>query len=435
VDGDPVSGEAAFTGPTPLRGRLQVPGDKSISHRALIFAACARGTSRAVGLARGHDVAATRRAVESLGVRCTDEAGAVVVAGEGFAGLREPDDVIDCGNSGTSIRLLAGLLAARPLLAVLTGDESLRCRPMDRVVGPLRAMGSVVDGRDGGRYAPLAIRGASLVAVDHDLPVASAQVKSALVLAGLQAEGTTRVREPAPSRDHTERMLAALGAPVRASASGLEIDAGEPSPFDLEVPADPSSAAFFAVAAAVVAGSDVVLDNVALNPGRIAFVDVLRRMGADIEVRQQHVRLGEPVGEIAVRSGPLRGTEVDGDEIPSVLDEIPALAVAAAAAEGDTEFRDAAELRVKESDRIETTAAMLTALGVEVETRSDGFTVHGGTLRPGVVSSGGDHRIAMAAAVAAWAAEGTTRILDWDCVATSYPEFAEHAASLSGRRG
>jgi 3-phosphoshikimate 1-carboxyvinyltransferase len=295
-------------------------------------------------------------------------------------------------------------------------------------------MGAQVDGRDGGALPPLTVRGGDLVGCVHHLNVASAQVKTALLLAGLQASGTTEVVEPAPSRDHTERMLGALGAPLtRVDERAVRVTAGAPSPFEFAVPGDPSSAAFWVVAASITPGSELVIEDVALNPSRIAFVEVLLRMGAAIEVVTTDERLGEPVGELRVASAALRGTTVEGAEIPGVIDEIPVLAVAAACAEGVTEFRDAGELRVKESDRIATTSGLLAAMGIASETGADHLVVRGGgRLQPGVVDSHGDHRIAMAGAVAAGAIEGETRVRGWRSVATSYPEFTADLATLTG---
>jgi 3-phosphoshikimate 1-carboxyvinyltransferase len=427
--------ELVLTGPRPLRGRLRVPGDKGMSHRALLFAAMAQGRSHVTGLAGGEDVGRTRAVLGQLGVAITAgaEAGTVVVEGTGVDAFTEPGDVVDCGNSGTSIRLLAGLLAGRPFLSVLTGDASLVERPMGRIVEPLRAMGAHVDGRADGTRPPLVVRGGDLVGCSHLLTVASAQVKTAVLLAGLQARGTTHVVEPAPSRDHTERMLTALGVPlVRVNDRAVRVTAGAPSPFDFAVPGDPSSAAFWVVAATIIPGSEVVVEDVALNPARIAFVDVLARMGAAVELVHTGERLGEPIGEVRVSSAPLHGTVVEGAEIPWVIDEIPVLAVAAACADGITEFRDAAELRVKESDRIATVEEMLTRLGVGVEQGTDHLVVRGGRLQPGEVHSHGDHRIAMAAAVAAGAIAGETRVRGWRSVATSYPEFTADLAALTG---
>ena len=427
--------ELVLGGPRPVRGRLRVPGDKGMSHRALLFAAMAAGRSQIDGLARGEDVGRTRAALRALGVTVTDghRAGSVVVDGRGVDAFTEPTDVIDCGNSGTSIRLLAGLLAGRPFLSVLSGDASLVQRPMARVTTPLRAMGAHLDGRVDGTLPPLVVRGGGLSGCTHHLVVASAQVKTALLLAGLQATGTTEVVEPAASRDHTERMLTALGAPItRVDDRTVRVTAGAPNPFEFTVPGDPSSAAFWVVAATITPGSDLVVEDVALNPARTAFVGVLARMGAAIDVVETGEQLGEPVGELRVTSSSLQGTVVEGAEIPGVIDEIPVLAVAAACAEGVTEFRDAAELRVKESDRIATVAELLTNLGVGVEPGDDRLVVRGGRLRPGAVDSHGDHRIAMAAAVAAGAIEGETRVRGWRAVATSYPEFAEHLGQLAG---
>ncbi len=424
--------EIALGGARPLVGRLRVPGDKSISHRALMFAAAGCGNSAISGLATGDDVAATRSAFEALGVRIKDRDGCVTVAGAGFGGLHEPDDVLDCRNSGTTMRLMSGILAGRPFLSILTGDASLRSRPMRRVVEPLRAMGATCDGQDGARRAPLAIHGGPLRGIDHTLPVASAQVKSAVLLAGLQATGTTRVIEPGASRDHTERMLAALGVPVRVNGLEISVIAGEWDGFDLSVPADPSSAAFFAVGAAITPGSDLLLEDVALNPTRVGFLAVLRRMGASIELHEREVRCGEPVGDIRVRYSRLRATTIAGGEIPRVLDEIPALAIAAAFAEGVTEVRDAAELVVKESNRIGTIQQELAQLGIGCEALADGLVIRGGAPRAASLKSHGDHRIAMAGAIAANAIEGESRVRGWRAVASSYPTFHRDLELVTG---
>jgi 3-phosphoshikimate 1-carboxyvinyltransferase len=412
---------------------LRVPGDKSISHRALLFAALADGPSRLAHLADGDDVGRTRDALERLGVRIRDlPGGGVVVSARGVDALHEPHTVIDCGNSGTSMRMLLGLLAGRPFHSILAGDDSLSRRPMARVVEPLRRMGARVDGRDDGRLAPLVIRGGGLQGMRHDLRVASAQVKSALVLAGLQADGVTEITEPAPSRDHTERMLAAFGAPVQTHGDTLRVERGAPSAFELDIPGDPSSAAFFAVAACITPDSDIVLEGVALNPNRIRYVDVLVRMGADIEVTVTGERAGEPVGDLHVRASKLTGTVVAGDEVPAVQDEIPVLAVAAAFADGVSEFRDAGELRVKESDRIATMEQELTQLGVGVETHADALLVRGGHPRSGLLKSHGDHRVAMAGAVAAVALAGETTVRGWQAVGISYPGFVDDLVALGG---
>lgn len=412
----------SVTGGRPLRGRLRVPGDKSISHRALLLAALAEGTSVVRGLSDGDDVARTRAAVEAMGAGFDGEK---IIGGR--SRLHEPDGVLDLGNSGTGIRLLAGVCAGLPWLTVLTGDGSVRRRPMSRVAEPLRLMGASVDGRDGGRLPPLAVRGGPLRGIDYNLPVPSAQVKSAVLLAGLAAEGETVVRQPVVTRAHTEEMLAACGADIEVSDDGLVVGLRPSSlrPFELDVPGDPSQAAFWVVAACITPGSEVVVDDVYVGPARTGFLEVLRRMGADVAVDD---------GSIRARYSPdLRGTRVEGAEVADVIDEIPVLAMAAAVADGETVVAGAGELRLKESDRIAGIAGALTALGARVETSSDGFAVHGPSrLQGGSARSSGDHRIAMTLAVAGLAAEGTTTVDGWDAVATSYPGFEDDLERLCG---
>jgi len=422
--------ELVIQGGRPLQGRLRLPGCKGISHRALLFAAIAEGRSRIENLADGADVGSTASALERLGVRVrTGDDGAVVIGGPGFGGMRESELVVDCGNSGTTMRMLCGLVAGRPFLSVLTGDESLSRRPMRRVVDPLRAMGAHLDGRDDGALAPLVVRGGALQGIRHELAVASGQVKTALVLAGLQAEGTTEIVEPAPSRDHTERMLGALGAPLEVvDDRTLRVTAGAPSPFEMVVPGDPSSAVFFVVAATIVPGSSILLEDVSLNPARIEYLDRLREMGARIETMETETRVGEPVGTISVEAAPLHGIEISGTE--SIIDELPALAVAAAFAEGVTTIKDAAELAVKETNRIGALEQELTQLGIGVEPKPDGLVVRGGTPVGATLKSHGDHRIALCAAVAGLAAEGETTVRGWPAVAISYPRFADDLATL-----
>ncbi len=424
--------ELAFGGARALHGRLRLPGDKSISHRALLFASFATGESSITNLATGEDVLATRAALGELGVAVRVDADATVVGGSGFAAWSEPEGVLDCGNSGTMMRLLAGALAGRPFLSILSGDASLNQRPMLRIARPLRAMGAQVDGRADGEYAPLVIRGDALRGMRHELAVASAQVKTSIMLAGLQADGTTEVVSPAPSRDHTERMLAALGVPIEVDGFVVRMRAGAPKAFQLEVPGDPSSAAFFVVGALITPGSDITIESLALNPTRLGFVEVLRRMGGDIEVTQTEERCGEPVGELRVRSSALTATTIVGEEIPNVQDEIPALAVAAAFADGVTEVLGAEELAFKESNRIGAMHQELSELGLAVETRPDGLVIRGGRPRAGLLKSHGDHRIAMAAAVAANAIDGESTVQDWQAVSSSYPEFADDLARLTG---
>jgi 3-phosphoshikimate 1-carboxyvinyltransferase len=435
-----MNAEIIIAGPRPLRGTLRVPGDKGISHRALLAAALASGSSTIRGLADGDDVLRTRVALERLGVRVRvtepGEAGvgAVNVQSTGVSGLREPDAVIDCGNSGTTMRTLSGLVAGRPFLTVLTGDASLLSRPMGRIVRPLRTLGVRVDARADGELAPLVIRGGDLIGRRCELDVATAQVKTALVLAGLQADGVTEVVEPAPSRDHTERMLAAVGAPVtRVDDRITRVERGAPSPFDLEVPGDPSSAALFAVAACITSGSEIVIEDLCLNPSRLGFVEVLRRMGAQVHAEQTEERLGEPVGRLVVEASTLNATAIAPDE--GMIDEIPVLAVAAAFADGVTEIRGLAELRVKESDRINTIQQELTQMGVDVEAHRDSLTIRGGAPRPTLFKSHGDHRIALAAAVAANAMAGESIVRGWHVVAVSYPRFVHDLGVLAGENG
>jgi 3-phosphoshikimate 1-carboxyvinyltransferase len=410
------------TGGRPLRGRITVPGDKSISHRALLLAALAEGTSVVRGLSDGDDVARTRVAIEAMGAGVEGDK----ITG-GRSRLHEPDNVLDMGNSGTGIRLLAGLCAGLPWLTVLTGDASIRRRPMLRIIDPLQEMGARVHARRGD-FAPLVILHADLHGIDVETRVASAQVKSAILLAGLSADGETCVRQTVATRPHTEELLALAGADIEVAAEGRDVRLRPTplSPFELDVPGDPSQAAFWVVAACLVPGSDVVVDDVYLGPTRSAFVDVLIRMGADVE------QTGP--AQVRARYSPdLHGTEVGGDEISGLIDEIPVLAVAAALAEGDTVFRDAGELRVKESDRIATTTAGLSAMGARYELTNDGFVVTGpDTLHGALTASHGDHRIAMALAVAGLAAHGTTTIDGWEAVATSYPGFERDLERLCG---
>jgi 3-phosphoshikimate 1-carboxyvinyltransferase len=429
-----MTDELAIRGVTPLRGRVRVPGDKGISHRALLFAAMADGTSRAVGLAQGDDVARTRKALIAFGVPVGVEPSEVTVDGHGLDALRASSDAVDCGNSGTTIRTLTGLLAGRGFRTVLTGDESLRTRPMRRVVEPLRRMGAHIDGPDDGAFAPLTIDGGPLTGCAHTLAVASAQVKTALALAGLQASGVTEITEPHPSRDHTERMLAALGAPIeRVDATTIRVRQGAPSAFEAVIPGDPSSAAFWLVGAVVTPGSDVTVEGVACNPTRLAFVDVLRRMGADVTVEVVGEALGEPVGDVRAIASPLTGTTIGGAEMALVQDEIPVLAVAAAFADGVTDISDAAELRVKESDRVATVEALLRAIGVAVESDATGLRVIGGRPRPARLQGHGDHRIAMAGAIAAIAMDGESVVEGWRASSVSYPEFGDDLATLTGK--
>ncbi|MHB1414663.1 MAG: 3-phosphoshikimate 1-carboxyvinyltransferase [Chloroflexota bacterium] len=421
-----------------LDGQLRVPGDKSISHRAAILNALAEGAARVENFLPGADCLSTLNCLSALGVGIEVLAGGpesrrMSLVVHGVEALQEPAGVLDAGNSGTTMRLLSGLLAGQPNFAVLTGDDSLRSRPMGRIVDPLRRMGAQIWGRRDGTLAPLAIRGGSLSGLTYDLPVASAQLKSALLLAGIQADGQTQLREPARSRDHTERMLAAMGAPIQVDGRTITITGpARLRPRDVVVPGDISSAAFWLVAAAAHPRAEVTVLGVGCNPTRAGIIEALEAMGAEIKMENQREEAGEPVADITVRSSELRGIELGGEIIPRLIDEIPVLAVAAAFATGRTVVRDAGELRVKETDRVATVANELRGLGVRIEERADGFVVEGGRALHGArCRSRGDHRLAMALAVAGLLADGETVIEDAEAVEVSYPGFWEDLAALS----
>lgn len=415
-----------------LSGEIEVPGDKSISHRAVMFAALADGVSRIDGFLEGEDTRATAAIFGKLGVRIeTPSASSRIVHGVGLHGLCAPDGALDCGNAGTGMRLLAGLLAGQAFDSTLTGDESLSKRPMRRVIEPLAAMGARIESEPGG-LPPLQILGsANLHGIDYELPVASAQVKSALLLAGLYAQGETIVREPHPTRDYTERMLAAFGWPIKFESGRACLSGGHRlRATDVVVPADFSSAAFFLVAASLVPDSRLLLRAVGLNPRRTGLLRALRLMGADIREHNACEQGGERVADLEVRHAKLHGIDVPVEFVPDMIDEFPALLVAAAAAEGVTTVRGAAELRVKESDRLAVMAEGLRSLGTTVDEAPDGATIHGGVLRGGKVDSHGDHRIAMSFAVAGLVAQAPVRIADCANVATSFPGFVELANSI-----
>ena len=415
-----------------LRGTLRMPGDKSISHRAALLGAIAHGTTRVAGFLHADDCLATLRCLRRLGVPIEETPEHLVIRG---GRLGEPEDVLDVANSGTTIRLLAGVLAGQPFHSVLTGDASIRRRPMDRITGPLRRMGARISGRAGGRLAPLSIEGGDLRGVAHATSVASAQVKSAILLAGLFADGETVVREPSLSRDHTERMLAVFGVPVARDGLTVRLRGPvSPEGATVRIPGDLSSAAYFLVAAACVPGSEVIVEDVGLNPTRTGLLDILRRMGAAVDVRDVREEGGEPLGTVTVRAAPLHGATIEGDLIPRAIDELPVIAVAACLAEGETVIRDAAELRVKESDRIAALAGELGRLGATIEAQPDGLAIVGGRrLRGGRAASGGDHRIAMALAVAGLCAQAPVVIEDPSCIDTSFPEFEAILRRVAGR--
>jgi 3-phosphoshikimate 1-carboxyvinyltransferase len=405
-----------------FRGRFAVPGDKSISHRLAILGAVAEGDTWIDNFSSAADCASTLACLQRLGVHIQRAGARVGIRGHGFDGLKAPEGPLDAGNSGSTLRMLAGVLAGRPFRSVLTGDDSLRRRPVERVAAPLRAMGARAQTVDG--KPPLTLDGGNLRGIRWESPVASAQVKTAVLLAGLQAAGTTTVIEPTPSRDHTERLLAAFGAPVQRDGLAVSVHGGRKlRPAKAAVPGDASSAAFLVVAALILPDSEVRIEGVLLNPQRVAFVDVLRDMGGEIETGLVASE-PEPVGWMVARSSALHGTTVAPAIVAGLIDEVPALAVAAACAEGDFVLTGAAELRVKESDRIAALAEGLTRLGASVEELPDGLVVHGGRpLHGAVVRSHGDHRIAMALAVAGLVAEGATEIEDAECASVSFPEF------------
>ena len=424
---EPLAGSLVVAPGGPLVGRISVPGDKSISHRVLMLASLADGTSTVRGLSDGGDVACTRRIIEALGADVVDAGdGAISIRG---GRLEAVDHPLDVGNSGTGIRLLAGLLAGLPFRSVLDGDASIRRRPMDRVLDPLRLMGASLRGRDGQPLAPLEIQGGGLRGIEYRLPVASAQVKGCVLFAGLSAEGPTTVLEDRPSRAHTEELMMAFGITLDAGSDGdlrsVTVQPGRPTAFDHDVAGDPSQAAFWAVAASILPGSEVVVANVYAGPARSGFVDVLSRMGADIT--------HDPTtGDLTVRHSGLTGTVVTADEVPGLVDEVPILAVAAACADGETTFEGVGELRVKESDRLATVESELGRMGADVRVDGDTLVVRGSALTGAEVDSHHDHRIAMACAVAALVADGPTTIHGWDAVATSYPGFVADLDLLRG---
>ena len=409
----------------PLSGEVRVPGDKSISHRSVMLAALAEGKSRISGFLEGEDTRATARAFTQMGVLIeTPSASERVVHGAGLGGLRAPRLEIDCGNAGTGMRLLTGLLCGQRFDSVLVGDDSLSRRPMRRVIEPLSLMGASIGAAEGG-LPPLRIAGGRrLKGIEYTLPVASAQVKSAILLAGLYASGRTRITEPHPTRDYSERMLRAFGWPIEFGEGWAQLEGGHHlRATDVHVPADFSSAAFFLVAATIVPGSELLLTGVGMNPRRTGLLAVLRAMGADIRESNTRERDGERVADLAVRHAQLHGIDVPQALVPDMIDEFPSLFMAAAAAQGTTRIRDAAELRVKESDRIAVMARGLRTLGIRIEETPDGAVIEGGALGGGEVDSAGDHRCAMSFAIGGLIAAKPVRILDCANVATSFPGF------------
>jgi 3-phosphoshikimate 1-carboxyvinyltransferase len=434
-----MSRSIRIRGPAAIRGSLRVPGDKSISHRVALLASIAEGPTTVTGFASSVDCHSTLDCIRRLGITVEETDSTVVIHGNGLFGYQGLDTSVqlDAGNSGSTIRMLSGLLAGQRIASEITGDASLRRRPMARIINPLRLMGAKIDATADG-FPPLKIQGTKLSAIRYSSPVASAQVKTCVLLAGLLAEGQTMFSEPSQSRDHTELMLREFGVLVNQSDEALSVEGLQPlNAVNYNVPGDLSSAAFLIAAASVLPDSVITLPDVSLNPTRTAIIDVMKRLGAAIRTENKRERHGEPVGDLIVSSASLRAdhptTRLDGAIIPNIIDEIPILAVVATQIEGRLEVRDARELRIKESDRIATVARGIRSLGGKIEEFEDGFAIDGPQKLTGAtVETSGDHRIAMAFAVAALIAQGTTEIIDADCASVSFPGFYESLASVSG---
>jgi 3-phosphoshikimate 1-carboxyvinyltransferase len=415
-----------------LKGMIEIPGDKSISHRSVMFGSIAQGVTKVTNFLPGDDCLSTISCFRKLGVVIEESEDELIIYGNGFDGLKEPDEILDVGNSGTTIRLLLGILAGRPFFSSIIGDHSIGKRPMTRVTEPLRSMGAQIDGRKNGEFTPLSIRGGHLNPIHYNMPVASAQVKSALILAGLQAEGETIIIEKSESRDHTERMIRKFGGEVHKNDREITVKGGQKLiASDILVPGDISSAAFFLVAGAIVPDSEIVLKNVGLNPTRTGIIEIMSKMGANLEISQNEIDSFEPAGDITVKTSSLRGTVVEGDVIPRLIDEIPIIALLATQAEGTTIIKDASELKVKETNRIDTVVHELTKLGASIEATDDGMIIHGGTtLTGGKVSSHGDHRIGMMLAIASLLCKDKVELENPEAISVSYPNFFNHLNSL-----
>ena len=425
--------------PRRLAGEVVAPGDKSVSHRAVMLNSIGEGQATVRNFSPGDDCTSTMGIMRALGVEIertavSEDAGdTLVVKGAGIDGLREAADVLDAGNSGTTMRLMSGILAGRDFKAVMTGDDSLRSRPMGRIIKPLSMMGAVIRGRENNTLAPLEFDGGELSGIDYDLPVASAQLKSAILLAALRADGKTRVTQPDATRDHTERMLAAMGADVEVDGLSVTVGESEINCVDVDVPGDISSAAFWMVAGLIHPNAEVVIKGVGTNPTRAGVITALQDMGGNIELVDERDVAGEPVADIVVKTSNLRGTELAGSIMPLMMDEVPIIAVAAAMAEDETVIRDAEELRVKETDRISATVDWLVEAGVEAEARDDGMAIVGtGKIAGGTYQSQDDHRIAMALGIAGMVAEDPITIVEASCASISYPEFWDVLQSLGG---
>ncbi|WP_139489158.1 3-phosphoshikimate 1-carboxyvinyltransferase [Brevibacillus dissolubilis] len=416
-----------------IQGTVRVPGDKSISHRAVMFGALAEGTTEISGFLPGADCLSTISCFQRMGVEIQQDGDRVTVKGNGWFGLQEPTEKLDVGNSGTTIRLISGILSTQPFHTVLEGDESIAKRPMRRVVGPLREMGAKIDGRRNGEFTPLAIRGGELTGITYQSPVASAQIKSAILLAGLQAKGTTTVVEPTVSRDHTERMLRAFGIEIVQEGNSVSVQGGQSlKGRSIVVPGDISSAAFLIVAVMMVPNSKLTIENVGINPTRTGIIDVVKAMGGQIELTNQRIVNEEPIADIVVTHSELTGTVIEGDLIPRLIDEIPVIAVLATQAKGQTIIRDAEELKVKETDRIATVVSQLSKFGATVTPTDDGMIIEGSAqLTAAEIDSMGDHRIGMAMAIAGLAAPGETVIHNSEAINVSFPGFAQLLEQIS----
>ncbi len=417
-----------------IRGEIKVGGDKSITHRGLIVGSIAEGITILKGYSTCDDCMATMEIMKKLGINILKNKATIRIEGKGLHGLKEPSNVLDCKNSGTSMRLLSGLLSGQNFFSVLTGDSSLLKRPMKRIIEPLTLMGAKISGRENDQFAPLTIKGENLKAIDYESKVASAQVKSAILLASLYAEGNSSITEPAQSRDHTERILNLYGTKIESSRNKITLkEKNKLIAKDLTIPGDISSAAFFLVLASIIKGSRLLIKNVGINPTRTGILEVLKSMDADISVKNQRNKNYEPVADLLVKASKLKSIKISGKIIPKVIDELPILAVAATQAEGTTEIKDAQELRVKETDRIYAIAAGLKKMGAKVEEKPDGLIIEGPTkLKGNICESFDDHRIGMALAIAGVLAEGKTQILESECIDVSFPEFTSILRRICG---
>jgi len=426
--------ETTVNRPTSLQGTISVPGDKSISHRALLLNSMSSGPAKISGLSFGEDVRSSIECLKQLGtlIQTSIEAETATITGINRAGFRAPSNVLNAGNSGTTLRMLAGILTAQPFSSTISGDPSLLSRPVKRIITPLTKMGARISGRDNNSLPPLIIHGTKLSGIEYTLPIPSAQVKSCLLLAGLSADSPTTIHQPVPSRDHTERMLSAMGAKINVSGNTITLEPGPLAPVDTKIPGDISSAAFWMVAGCIHPNSKVKLVNVGINPTRSGILEILANMGADIVIEHSESQGGEPVADITASSSTLHGADISGDIVPSLIDEIPILSVAACFAEGTTTFHDAAELRMKESDRITTTVSELRKLGAKIDEHPDGMTIHGvGSLNGGICEGRNDHRLAMSLGIAGLASEEPISIFGAEISSVSYPSFWEDIERIS----